>query len=674
MICPHCGTDLPDNAKFCGSCGNSVTPPETRATRKAQQKKKFNPLFVIIPVAVIVIAAAVIAGIKLFGGDSETARPDSRLDTAAQYIADGEYQKAANAYAELLSEKPGDKEGSLGLAEAYLNLGKFSKAASALEELGIDEDDKLFERYDNLNKAAKFAPELDSVDASGFPKVVLNFTCGDKLTPSIGLEDNGAAKDAEIEFTDDNHFTVTYTADGEAGTRPESRTGSAELGFLGFNTEFDVEYDTPVLRDALIKLVSTDVSEYPKVKCYFSVTDKRTGEPIEGLDLSCMTIKESIEGGEYLYREVDSVETLNGHRGLNISLVADKSDSISYDDMQKIKNIMSEFTDSLNFSVGDRAEVIAFDSIVQQMCAFTSEPALLKNGIRSMSTDGLTAFYDAVHDGIAHASLQGGARCVIAFTDGIDNRSRFSEYDVINYSLTQQVPVYIIGVGYSVEEQTLRYVAEETGGRYWFIDDLYDLTVIFNQIYSEQMDYYEVCYESSAGPDCYAPRKICIDISGGGCKGSSEQSFTPVYSVPTGQTHASRYLAFRESLTWEEAAARCEQLGGHLATVTSSTEEDEIIALLEKEDIKYCWLGGYTSYDDYGNVFGHWVTGETFGYSAWSGSEPSRVDQDGTDEWYVMLWNVPSLNGWYWNDQRNDPVAAVPYMESGMGFVCEFEN
>jgi hypothetical protein len=39
-----------------------------------------------------------------------------------------------------------------------------------------------------------------------------------------------------------------------------------------------------------------------------------------------------------------------------------------------------------------------------------------------------------------------------------------------------------------------------------------------------------------------------------------------------------------------------------------------------------------------------------------------------------MLWNIPSLGGWTWNDQRNDPAAAVPSMADHMGFICEYEN
>ena len=55
--------------------------------------------------------------------------------------------------------------------------------------------------------------------------------------------------------------------------------------------------------------------------------------------------------------------------------------------------------------------------------------------------------------------------------------------------------------------------------------------------------------------------------------------------------------------------------------------------------------------------------------------EPSRVDSsDGVEEWYIMLWDIPSLGGWSWNDQRNDPLAVVPSMRDAMGFICEFEN
>lgn len=665
MYCSKCGKQLPDGARFCDGCGAGQF--ETRAARNAA--KRFNPLFVIIPIAVIVIAAAAGLGIGYLKTHGLRAQQTESADAALQ---SGDYSTAVSEYEEALTKDPENTEVALKLAEAYLEQGKYNQALQTLKEVSISASDPLYESYIEMTAVAEFNPELKKVVADNYPEVELHFSCDGTANPSATVIDNGKERAVKIE-TEDSTVIVKYNSDDNEGRDSEVRSGSASLDLYGYKFDFDYEYKTPHLKEAVIKLVSTDVSEYPTVKCYFSIADAVTGEPIEGIGIDDVKIMERAQGGEFVYREVESVETLGGTRGLNISLVADKSDSISGTDMQKIKKVMTEFVRSLNFNEGDRAEVLAFDSIVQQMCSFTDSANLLESGINNMYTDGMTALYDAVYDGIAHASLRGGARCVIAFTDGIDNRSRVGMYDVINYATTQQVPVYVIGVGDDVEESCLRTIADETGGKYWFIDDLYDLEEIFEQIYSEQKKYYEVCYVTDKSLSTFEERSIFFELSGNGCNGTMEESFVPVYSLGEND-HESRYEVFRESLTWEEAAARCEQLGGHLATVTSSTEEETVIALLEQAGVKYCWLGGYTSYDDNGQVFGHWVTGETFGYSAWSSSEPSRVDQDGTDEWYIMLWNVASLNGWYWNDQRNDPVSAVAYMASGMGFVCEFEN
>ena len=443
----------------------------------------------------------------------------------------------------------------------------------------------------------------------------------------------------------------------------------------GLTQERSTDYLTPYFDPAYVRLVSTDVSQYPVVRAYFQVVDQYTGQTVEGLGSDAFLISERTDGGEYLAREVKSVSPLEGNAGLNIDLVADKSDSITPSDMSKIQNVMIEFVQSLDFAIGDRAEVLAFDSIVQQMCYYTDDQALLVNGIRNMSTDGMTAFYDAVYNGITNASLQGGARCVIAFTDGMDNSSSHTPSELIRYANDRQTPVYVIGVGSSVETGTLRNIAENTGGKYWYIDDLYDLQMIFQQIYDEQMEYYVVEYESDSAIDSYATRDLQVQVSGTGYRGQADLTVTPVRSIrDDGQVgDGSRYVLVKEALSWEEASRRCQEMGGHLATITSQQEMDTLTAMAEAEDISYLWLGGYTSYDDDGNVFGHWVTGEEFSFQAWSEHEPSRQDLDGTEEWYIMLWNVASVGHWSWNDQRNDPLSAAGYMADSMGFICEFE-
>lgn len=447
---------------------------------------------------------------------------------------------------------------------------------------------------------------------------------------------------------------------GQGGATPTQEAGRPESGQEVYAAEH--------FEEAGLEFVSADVSDYPVVRAYFRVKD-RSGQSVRGLSTQSFAVGERLQGGEYLAREVRGVTSLD-RRGLNIDLVADKSGSM-FGDMYRTKQVMVEFINSLDYGKGDRAEVLAFDDIVEQMCYYTGNRELLIRGVNNMAAEGQTALYNALWEGIHNAALQGGARCVIAFTDGEDNMSGRTPQEVINYANTSQVPVYIVGVGSAGNSDQLRSIAQSTGGRYWYIDDLTGLSEIYARIYDEQQELYMVEYVSDAYADRYAYRELSVTLSGEGYHGAADVGFTPVYSVGN-QTHASRYELVKESMSWEEAARRCQEMGGHLATITSAQEERQIISMAEAAGVKYVWLGGYTSFDNNQNIYGHWITGEDFVYSNWTPGEPSRIDQDGTPERYLMLWYI--RNQWAWNDQRNDPAAVVSSMAKSMGFVCEYES
>jgi serine/threonine protein kinase len=143
--------------------------------------------------------------------------------------------------------------------------------------------------------------------------------------------------------------------------------------------------------------------------------------------------------------------------------------------------------------------------------------------------------------------------------------------------------------------------------------------------------------------------------------------------VPPSPPVEHTYRVFVEDVTWQEAYQLCEDRGGHLAVVTSQKEEDEIVAMVERTNAIFIWLGGYTEYDKYGDLTGVWITGEPFDYSIWCENEPSGRDLDGTAESYIMLWYIQRFGGWTWNDQRNDPLAIRPDFKGKLAYVCEFE-
>lgn len=130
------------------------------------------------------------------------------------------------------------------------------------------------------------------------------------------------------------------------------------------------------------------------------------------------------------------------------------------------------------------------------------------------------------------------------------------------------------------------------------------------------------------------------------------------------------YQVILEDVTWEEAVARCEALGGHLATVRSEDELEYIISLAEDAGAQFVWLGAYRAEDG----IWYYVTGETMSFARWDDGEPSAVDADGTREDYLLLWYRKQTQTWTYNDMRNDPISVIPATYSGkVAYICQFD-
>lgn len=82
------------------------------------------------------------------------------------------------------------------------------------------------------------------------------------------------------------------------------------------------------------------------------------------------------------------------------------------------------------------------------------------------------------------------------------------------------------------------------------------------------------------------------------------------------------YAVIDDSMTWTEAKAYCEGLGGHLLTITSDEENNFFIdSLFSRSSKSLCWLGGYYDATEYK---WKWVTDEEFSYSNWDRYMPDR--------------------------------------------------
>ena len=119
-----------------------------------------------------------------------------------------------------------------------------------------------------------------------------------------------------------------------------------------------------------------------------------------------------------------------------------------------------------------------------------------------------------------------------------------------------------------------------------------------------------------------------------------------------------KYELYDIDVSWNQAYKICEDLGGHLVTVTSKEENDFVMNLAKSASVnKYIWLGGA----DYGSEGSwYWVTAEPFSYSNWNTNEPNNTNEK---EHFLNMFGSGT-----WNDMPVDAGANT------MTFVCEYEE
>lgn len=127
-----------------------------------------------------------------------------------------------------------------------------------------------------------------------------------------------------------------------------------------------------------------------------------------------------------------------------------------------------------------------------------------------------------------------------------------------------------------------------------------------------------------------------------------------------------RYQLFDTSMSWNEAEAYCESLGGHLVTVNSEEEqkfiEDSLLTLGTKKTY-FIGLSRTTSEEPW-----TWVINESFDYSNWDNGEPNS-----TSENYVHMY-ANTGNFGTWNNTFNYVEGNSNHSTANAGFICEWES
>lgn len=160
----------------------------------------------------------------------------------------------------------------------------------------------------------------------------------------------------------------------------------------------------------------------------------------------------------------------------------------------------------------DTAQVIDFDNQQRILQTFTNDQAALEKAIRTTSAGGSTKLYNALYVAMvelkkvrAESVSDIRRQAIVVLSDGEDTASAVDYDYVLDAAKRSESLIYCIGLksrtdsptkGFNEADFVLRTLAQETGGRVFFVDDLPQLANVYQTIADELVSQYTIGYSS----------------------------------------------------------------------------------------------------------------------------------------------------------------------------------
>ncbi|MCP4656801.1 MAG: VWA domain-containing protein [bacterium] len=230
------------------------------------------------------------------------------------------------------------------------------------------------------------------------------------------------------------------------------------------------------------------------VELYTTVLDRR-GRPVEGLGEEEFRVLEND-----LEQSIVRFETV-ADQPIHVGILIDNSASMvgTLDEVRKAA--LSFFQQAI--TAKDRAAVITFNSFPNLVVELTNERTALGAGLAGLVAEGQTALFDSVMFALYYFTGIKGQRAILVLSDGKDESSRFKFDETLEYARRAGITVYVIGfrLGDGDARWKLRNLADETGGRSFFISSITELEEIYGVIQRELRSQYLIAYQSSNTAD-----------------------------------------------------------------------------------------------------------------------------------------------------------------------------
>ena len=449
-----------------------------------------------------------------------------------------------------------------------------------------------------MNSSNKLNVQVSDMSIENYPEVSIkvnkmkNKSCFSKN--NIKLYDNDKIIDEFNVEESNNGWTVKYDI-------PERKKEGLTRN-IKIENQKDSEdivtgsYEKKEQKDIKLNVTQVDSNNYPEISVYFTAEDI-SENLVEDLKKGNIKLFEQ-ENGTTVNKEITDLQFVEKNQSVSINLVMDTSDSMK-PMIEQCKGAAINFLNNINLDAGDKAEFIEFNEHPKINNYFTSNKQSLINSVSSIDVNGMTALYDSLIMSLNQTNLQGGAKCVIAFTDGLDNRSSSTSNDVISLSKKLGIPIYIIGFGNYIEVNTLKDISNSTDGEFINIYDIGELEKIYNNILKKTKKQYVLKYNLNEDTGNVVYRNIELGVDSHDYMGSEKSK----YQIKPAEyrVNIQKYKDLRDSLN-DKVAERFNPVEGKYALAFKDLNQSDMLSINNEKTVSASVIKIYIMIEAYNQI------------------------------------------------------------------------
>lgn len=231
------------------------------------------------------------------------------------------------------------------------------------------------------------------------------------------------------------------------------------------------------------------------VELYTTVTD-RSGRLAKGLAREQFRVLE--DGRPQEITKFELVEDLP----LTLGITIDTSGSMAQS-LEEAQIAGRAFLDNI-ITPRDKYFVVAFSDRPTLVMPPTDDVTAIEGRLEDLRSVGSTALHDAIVTSLYYFRGVRGRRALILLSDGDDTASSIAFRDALEYARRSGVAIYSVGLNVSSLDISIRRklnaLAEETGGRAFFIGRAAELAGVYDEIEEELRSQYLLAFAPDRPP------------------------------------------------------------------------------------------------------------------------------------------------------------------------------